>query len=116
MIAVRVMETIPDEVVDVIAVRHALMAATLAVDVAGFVPCSRCGAAVRIAFRNLKAALVHVIPVHCMQTAVVQVIHVVSMPDGGVPAPLAVDMRMLRVNPVLRHGQTSADTGSAAKG
>lgn len=116
VIAMRVMEAAADKVVDVIAVRHALVPAALAVDVAWLVSCRGRGAAVGIAFGHLEAALVHVIPVHRMEAAVVQVVHVVAVPDGGVPAPLAVDVRMLRMNPVLGHGQNTVIHESEAEG
>ncbi len=115
---VRVVEVIADQIVDVIAVGHGFMTAAWTVNMAGLV--ARTGvlrrAGIGIPGGNFQRALVDVISVHGMQAAVVQVVHVASVADGGVAAAFAVDMRVLRMNPVLRHGQTSVIPESRKEG
>lgn len=115
---VRVVEVIADQIVDVIAVGNGLMAAAGAVDVAGFVALADVlrRAGIRVLGGNFQRALVDVIAVHGVQAAVVQVVHVASVADGGVTAAFAVDVRVLRMDPVLRHGQTSVIPESQKEG
>lgn len=114
----RMVEMIADNVVDVIPVGDGRVAAPRAVTVAGLVaPASmrrRTGAWVALA--DLEPALVHVISVHGVQAAVVEVIGVILMADRGVAAALAVNMRVLRMDPVLWHGQTPVITEMPEKG
>ena len=116
MVAMRVMKTPVNEVIQVIPVGHALVAAAFAVQMTAGMPLGHGRAAVRIPRGDLDAALVHVVAVHCVQAAVVQVIDVVAVTDGRVPAAFAVDVRVLRMNPVLRHGQSFFIPESAGKG
>lgn len=81
-----------DEIVDVVPVRHRLMPAVGAVLVAGVVPAAlMIGSAlggVRVA--DFDGVLIDVIPVWPVQMAVMQVVNVTSMHDGGMPAVGAV--------------------------
>lgn len=106
------------EIIDMAAVRHSLVAAPGPVNVPGLVPpASMAGrAAIRILRRYLQSAFVHVIAVHRVQAAVVKVVDVISVADGGVAAPLAVDVHVLGMNPVLRHSQTYVISEAPKKG
>lgn len=116
VIAVGMVETPANEIVDVIAVRHRFVPAAFTVDVARLVPRGGAPATVRVAFGDLQTALVDMIAVHRVQAAIVEVVHVVAVPDGGVSAPFAMDVRVLRMDPVLGHGQTSVIHESEAEG
>ena len=115
---VRVVEVIADQIVDVIGVGHGFMTAARTVNMAGFVALADVlrRAGIRVLGGNFQRALVDVIAVHGVQAAVVQVVHVASVADGGVTAAFAVDMRVLRMDPVLRHGQTSVIPESQKEG
>ncbi len=115
---VRVVEVIADQVVDVIAVGHGFMATARTVNMAGLVAPADVlrRAGIGVPGRNFQRALVDVIAVHGVQAAVVQVVHVASVADGRVAAALAVDVRVLRMDPVLRHGQTSVIPESQKEG
>lgn len=114
----RMVEMIADNVVDVIPVGNGRVAAPRAVAVAGLVaPASvRRGAGAWVACADLEPALIHVISVHGVQAAVVEVIDMILMTDSGVAAALAVNVRVLRMDPVLRHGQTPVITEMPEKG
>lgn len=118
MAPVRVVEVIADQIVDVIGVGHGFMTAARTVNMAGFVALADVlrRAGIRVLGGNFQRALVDVIAVHGVQAAVVQVVHVASVADGGVTAAFAVDMRVLRMDPVLRHGQTSVIPESQKEG
>jgi hypothetical protein len=102
---VRVVEMAVDQVIGVIAVRHAGMAAAGAMDVTGGVA----GAPVvgralgRIGRVDRDRAFVDVIAVDLVQVAVVQVVDVAGVLDREVAAVGAVNMIMGCVNGV-RHG------------
>ena len=95
MIAVLVMQTAVDDVVDVIAVRYGFVAATFAVNVA--VAGVNRMAAVRVGFINAQGVLVVMAVVFMVQVAVVQIIDVAFMFDGSVAAVCAVDVVMMFV-------------------
>jgi hypothetical protein len=102
---VRVVEVALDQVVDVIAVRHAGMSAGGAVNVVGGVA----GAAVvRRALRRVgrvdgDRVLVDMIAVDVVQVPVVEIVDVAGVLDREVAAVGAVDMIVARVDGV-RHG------------
>ena len=75
MIAMRVVEVPVDEVIDVIAVWHRLMAATEAMDVALFVPSTGRGATIGVRVRDRDDMLIDVIAVRMVKMTVMQVVH-----------------------------------------
>ena len=95
VIAVFVMQTAVDDVVDVVAVRYSFVAATFAVNVA--VAGVNRMAAVRIGFIDTQCMLVVVAVVLMVQVAVVQIINVAFVFDGSVAAVCAVDVVMMFV-------------------
>ena len=95
VIAVLVMQTAVDDVVDVIAVRYGFVAATFAVNVA--VAAVNRMAAVRIGFIDTQCMLVVVAVVLMVQVAVVQIIDVTFVFDGSVSAVCAVNVVMMFV-------------------
>ena len=95
VVAVLVMQTAVDNVVDVIAVRYCFVAATFAVNVA--VAGVNRMAAVRIGFIDAQCMLVVVTVVLMVQVAVVQIINVAFVFDGSVAAVCAVDVVMMFV-------------------
>jgi hypothetical protein len=101
--AVRVMEVVVDEIVDVIAVRDLLVAAVRAVGVgavvlaAGVIGC----AGVRMLRVDLQDVLVDVVAVRVVEVAAVEVVDVVVMLDGLVAAAGPVLVGVAAVNGVL---------------
>ena len=95
VIAVLVMQTAVDDVVDVIAVRYCFVAATFAVNVA--VAGVNRMATVRIGFIDAQGVLVVVAVVFMVQVAVVQIIDVAFVFDGSVAAVCAVNVVMMFV-------------------
>ena len=95
VIAVFVMQTAVDDVVDVVAVRYSFVAATFAVNVA--VAAVNRMAAVRVGFIDAQCILVVVTVVLMVQVAVVQIINVAFVFDGSVAAVCAVDVVMMFV-------------------
>jgi hypothetical protein len=92
VIAVRMMQPAVHEIVDVIAVRNGLVPAIWAVLVraVGF---RRTPHGIRRT--DLDGMLIDVILMHVMKVAVVKIVHMAVMPDGGMPAIRAVLMRMV---------------------
>ncbi|MCH2097921.1 MAG: hypothetical protein MK142_05990, partial [Pseudomonadales bacterium] len=87
VITVRVVQVAVDEVVDVIAVRYCLVAATRTVHVICLVTAAVVGpTTLRIRFADRDSMLVVVILVGAMQVAVVQVADVITVLNGGVAA------------------------------
>jgi hypothetical protein len=118
MPVVRAMEVIADEVVDVIAVRHGLVAARLAVLVIGRMAAAavlvRTAIGVRVV--SLEPVLVDVTLMGMVQVAVVQVVDVIAVRDAGMAAARAMVVRVIGMNRVLaRHVPKSAgpDRGPA---
>lgn len=109
MAFMRMMKVAFHQVVGVTAVGHRFMATARPVHVSRSVPPAfvRGCADIRVLRANLEHALVHVVPMHGVQAALVEVIDMASVADGGVPAPFAVDVRVLRMDLVLGHGQPS---------
>jgi hypothetical protein len=106
---VRVMEVSADEVIDVVAVRYALVPAIRAVRVRRLV---RAAGVRRRAAREVLTALgdqvlVDVVAVDVMQVSVVQVIDVPLVLDGRMAAARAVLVRVAFVGPVIVHGPSS---------
>ena len=95
MVAMLVMQTAVDDVVNVIAVRYGFVAATFAVNVA--VAGVNRMATVRIGFIDAQGVLVVVAVVFMVQVAVVQIIDVTFVFDGSVAAVCAVNVVMMFV-------------------
>jgi len=76
VVAVRVVQVAADEVIDVVAVRHRLVPAALAVDVADLVAAAvvRRGTRGRVRGVDRQHVLVDVVAVRVVQVAVVQVV------------------------------------------
>lgn len=115
--AVRMVQVPVDEVVDVVAVGHGLVAAGGTVDVTGVMSRARVGrrAGPGVGAADLDAALVDVTVVQAMQVPVVQVVDVVAVPDGGVAAVGAVLVRVVVVDAMNGHGGLLR-SGAAASG
>jgi hypothetical protein len=96
-------------VVEVVAVRHPLVAARAPVHVTLLVAAARvAGRAPRgILARDADRVLVDVIAVLVVHVTVVQVIRVVLVGDGSVPAAGPVVMCVVRVRPMVDHGRES---------
>ena len=97
VVAMRVVQVVLDEVVDVIAVRDGLVAAAGTVLVRGIVAGALVigGAHVGMLGVHRDRVLVDVILVGMVQVTVVQVVGVVGVPDRGVAAARAVFMRVI---------------------
>jgi hypothetical protein len=121
MIAVRMMEMVADEVVDVVAVRNGLVAAGVAVDVAGVVTIGIGRAVRRVLGIDLDYVLVCVVLVRVMQVTLMQVVDVAFVSDSGVPAAGLMLMFGVRVNAVFVHrpsvgeGVASSQAGESEK-
>lgn len=98
--AVRVVQVAVDAVVDMVAMRHRLMAAAGAVHMACRVPGAAVagGAAVGVLARHLDHMLVDVIVVRMMQVALMQEIGVAGMAHRWVAAARRVPVRMIGVS------------------
>ena len=95
MIAMRVMKTAVDQVVDVIAVRYLLVPTAGAVDVARLMAAATRRALVGIVSTDLDLVFVDVIAMRMMQMAIVQIVYVVAVLDCGVSAARAMLMVMV---------------------
>ena len=87
---VRVVQAAVDQVVDVVAVRHGVVAAALAVEVTATVVSSV--AAVRVQLVDGKPVLVYVVAVRVVQVAVVEEVDVPVVDDLRMAAPGPVDV------------------------
>ena len=94
VVAVGMVEVAVDEVVDVVAVGHGLVPASGAVDMTVLMTGASVprGAGGRVCLAHLDHVLVHVVAVGMVKVAVVEVVHVVTVPDGDVPAVRAVNV------------------------
>jgi hypothetical protein len=97
VILVRMMQMALDQIVDVITVRHGLMAATGGMLVPRRVPAAVVlgGAHVRIVGVRRDDMLVDVVAMNVVQMPVVQVVDMPVVADGGVAALPPVTMRMV---------------------
>ena len=96
---VRVMQVAVHEIVNVIAVRHGLVTAAGAVDVSRCVAAAAVvgGAGIGVGGADGDAVFIHMVVVRMVQMAVVQIVDVAVMPDGGVAATRAVPVRVVGV-------------------
>ena len=108
VVAVLVMQMRADEVVDVVAVRHSVVAAAFAVDVTGVVAgAAMIGrAAIGVLGVDGEPVLVHVVVMWMVEVSVVQVVDVVLVHDGGVTAAGLVPMGVVLVDLVLVHARS----------
>jgi len=96
MVAVRMVQVAVDQIVDVIAVRHGFMAASRPVHVVGSMAGALVvrGAAIGVSLRNFDDVLIDVVAMRMLQVTVLQIIDVVAVVDGRVPALGAVLMSL----------------------
>lgn len=99
MIAVRVMQVVGDAIVDVIAMRHRLVTAAGAVDVAGRMPIAAMvhSAAVGVAGGDFDHMLVDMIAMRVVEMAVMQVVDMPPVAHRRVAAARSVLMGMAGV-------------------
>jgi hypothetical protein len=105
VVAVRVVQVAVDQVVGVVAVRHRFVAAAGTVAVALVVTAAGVlrGAIGRVGRADLDRMALDAAFAHVVQVAVVQVIDVVAVLDGGVAAGWAMLVVVILVNLVLAH-------------
>jgi hypothetical protein len=105
MVAVRMMQVAVDQIVDMIGMRHRLMATVgavlVALGMAAAIVIRR--AAVRIGRAHRDDVLVEMILVRMMKMAVVQIVHVPLMAHRGMAATNAVLVRMVVMDVVRGH-------------
>lgn len=103
MIAVRMVQMAADQVIDVIAVRNRFVPAPGAVHMARVMTAAGVvlGATFGIGGADLDAVLIDVAGVRMMQVAVVQVVDVIAMTDGGVATAGAMLVVVVAVLPVV---------------
>jgi hypothetical protein len=118
MLAVRKVQVIADQIVDMVTVRHGLVAARGTVLVSCFVTGAAMGrrASVWICVIHVDAVLVDMIFVRVMQVPVVQVVDVIIVPDGGVTTSLAVLMCMSGMYCVCAGRQIGSPGSFSARG
>jgi hypothetical protein len=96
VIAVRVMQVPIHKVVDMVAMRDGLMPAPGPVHVTGLMPCAAVlgRAPVGIARRHFDRVLVDMVPMRMVQVPIVQVVDVIAVANGRMPAISSVLVRM----------------------
>ena len=102
---VRVMQPPSDQVVEVIAMRHRLMPAPLAMRMR-LLAGRRLGVTVRMRGVDRDRVLVDVVLMRVVQVPVVEVVDVIFVPDRGMPATVAVNMRVRGFVNRVSHGAT----------
>lgn len=106
VIAVRMVQVPLDQIVNVIAVRDGFVTAPrpvlVVLGVASAVVLRR--ALIGVRHRDRNGMLIVVVFMGMMEMPIVQVVGMAVMQDGGVPAVGAVDVLVIRVNVMLRHG------------
>jgi len=118
MLAVRMVQVIADQIVDMVTVRHGLVAARRTVLVSCFVTGAAMGrrASVWICVPHVDAVLVDMVFVRVMQVPVMQVVDMIIVPDGGVTASLAVLMCVSGMYSVRAGYQTRSPVSLSARG
>jgi hypothetical protein len=110
MITMRMMQVAVDEVVDVIGVRHRFVSAARPMHVACIM--GTAGVAwstlVRIFRADLEPVLVYMIAMRMMQVPIMQVIDMIAMFDGRVPAVRAVLMVVVGMMRFVASAHTEA--------
>lgn len=101
MIAVLVMQTAVDQIIDMVAVRDSFMSATFPMNMA------RTGikrnAGIRVGFIYRQGVFVVMAVVLVVQMAVVQIVDMAVMFDGGMTAAAAVNMGVVVMNGAVCH-------------
>ena len=101
MIAVLVMQTAVDQIIDMVAMRNGLMTATFPMNMA------RTGierdAGIGVGFIYRQGVFVVMVVVFVVQMAVVQVVDMAVMFDGGMTAAAAVNMGVVVMNGAVCH-------------
>jgi hypothetical protein len=97
VVAVGMMEVAVDQIVDMVSVRHRLMATTRPMDMTLLVPSAFMirGAGVGILGADTQDMLIDMIAMHMMEMAIVKVVDVTVVLDGCVPTIFAVDVRVV---------------------
>lgn len=97
MVAVRMVQTTGDEIIDMIAMRNRFVAAARAMNVSGVMPgVAMVGrATIRIPVAHLNRMFIHMIGMRMVKMSIVEIIHVVAVSDGNVAA--AGSMRVVVV-------------------
>ena len=109
MIAMRMVQAAIDQIIDVIAMGHRLMAAIRPMHMAGIMALAGLAvvAAVRVLGADLDDMLIDMIAMRVMEVPIVKIIHMVAMADGGMAAILTVLMRVIVVDAaVVAHGSS----------
>jgi hypothetical protein len=106
VVAVRMVEVVGNQVVDVISVRHRLMTASGPVGVPGLMALAGVlrGAVLGVRFADLDDVLVDVALVRVMEVAVVEVVHVSVVADRDVAAVRTVLVVVTLVDPMFFRG------------
>ena len=101
MIAVLVMQTTVDQIIDMVAVRNGLMTATFPMNMA----CASIerDAGIRVGFIYRQGVFVVMAVVLVVQMAVVQIVDMTVMFDGGMTAAAAVNMGVVVMNGAVCH-------------
>ncbi len=99
VIAVRMMQMPIDQIVDVIAMRNRLVSATGTMHMTRRMTRARVlrRAGIRVLRRDVDRVLVHVSGMHVVQVPIVQIVHVIAVLHGGVPAPGTMLMGVIGV-------------------
>ncbi len=97
MIAMRMMEVSPHQIVHMIAMRNGSVAAVGTMNVLPVVAFRAGRASVGVGGTNGNDVFIHVVAVRMMQMAAVKIIHVAIVHDCDVSAIFAMDMRMVGV-------------------
>ncbi|MCH9809464.1 MAG: hypothetical protein K0U74_17200 [Alphaproteobacteria bacterium] len=99
MITMRVVQVAIDQVANMVAVRDGFVTATWAMNMPGLVPVAAMvrRAGVWIPVAHFNHMLVHVVAVGMMQVPIMQIINVITVLDGGVPAAGAMVVWMIFV-------------------
>jgi len=117
VVAVRMVQVASDEVIDMIAVRHRLVAAAGAMRVARLMAGAAVGsrAAVGVGLGDLDHVLVDMIAVGMVQVPVMQMVHMALMAHGGVTAAGPMLVRVIGVLlSAAGVGHERGDLGSTA--
>lgn len=103
--SVRMMQMTVHQVIHMIPVGHRFVPAIRPMHMPRFVAPTRVlrRADVRIRHTHFHHVLVHMVTMHRMQVAVVQIIHVVAVLHGRVAAAFSVDVGMIRMNEMFGH-------------
>lgn len=102
----RMMEVPGNEIVDMVAVRNGFMAAAGSVEVGGIVSAASVGGGASVGIRrgDGKNVLVDVVTVGLVEMAIMQVVDVAIMQDGGMAAAGAMLVWVGLVNFVIHDG------------